>query len=280
MAKLQRLIKDLAKRAGFESEELTEFLGNEALDVEVSEEVEKGLLKGLYSLDMAKEQVETEISNRTKAEVLNGIDASIESIFSEMLGDKFESVNEESSTHKKLAKISNLLTQTKAPKEDTEKVKNLEKALDEANAKLRVANDEFETKLSEATNAFKKDLFLNNLKTRVLSRSDIAKDKMENRHFLNNFLSDYEEYLGEHNLKVDFENGNVLKGDGTPYYDDRNEKVALDDILSTVVEHYEYKKVSDKPDEFTYKPSVDAKPRSANPNDIMEQMERAAARVR
>ena len=54
--------------------------------------------------------------------------------------------------------------------------------------------------------------------------------------------------MKQNGLKIDVDTGDVVKEDGTPYYNQRNEKVSLDSLISTVVEKYEYKKLSNTPE--------------------------------
>lgn len=255
MANLAKFIEEVLKRAKLDAADLQTI--NEALaDTTLSDKVVDQadidkVLGGLHNLDSARAILKPEIAKTVKAETLNGVDSSIKESFKAFLSDEeFTSVEAEETTNKKLKKITELINSKKPAdaSETARKIQSLTSALDEANATIRAKDQERETALAEAIAKHKSELFTKSLETLITSRTDIAKEKREGRHFLANFKSDYDEYMKQNGLKIDVDTGDVVKEDGTPYYNQRNEKVSLDSLLATVVEKYEYKKLSNTPE--------------------------------
>lgn len=255
MANIAKLIGEVVKRAKLDTktlETINAAIQDESLSaIEVSDSDVDAVLGGLHNLDTARELLKPEITNTIRAEVLNGAETGLIDILRSFLTEEeIEAVNAEDKLHKKQKKAIELLNAKKPAdgSENARKVESLTRALEDANAKIRAKDAEFETKLNETIAQHKVVLFNQSLETRILSRLDIAKEKKEDRHFKANFFADYSEFLKNNKLKIDAESAEVLNEDDTPYYNKRNEKVSLDDLLGSVVKEYKYEKKSETPE--------------------------------
>lgn len=251
MAKIAKLLKDLAKRAKVESETIKSILESEEVaNLEIAEEEYNSILAGLYNLETAEAVLKPKIAATIKGETLNGVDASIfQSLESSLSETEIEAVKLMDSTKKKLDKALELIKakQPATGTEDEDKVKSLTKAIEEAKAELRAKDSSHLEMVKELEAKHKSDVFRIGLQTRVLSRADVAKEAKEGRHFMQNFIADMDEHLNKEGVQIDYVSGEITKTDGTPYFSKTNEKISLDDLLGTVIKEYKYLKQSEPP---------------------------------
>ena len=255
MANIAKLITDLAKRAKV-STEVTEIIKglvdtNDLSNVAVTDDVYSGILGGLYDLDSAESVIKPKIQAAVKAEVFNGIDAGItQALEGDLSPEELADLEGQEKKKKKLDAALRIIKGKKPQSsgDSDSKITNLTRALEDAKAETRAKDAEKATAISELEAKHKSDIFKIGLRAEVLGRNDIAKEQKENRHFVTNFLSDFNDYLSAEGIKINPDNREILKTDDTPYFDKTNNKVGFEDLLTVVVDKYGYKKQSETPE--------------------------------
>lgn len=255
MANIAKLITDLAKRAKV-STEVTEALtgvinANGLASIEVADDAYTAVLGGLYDLDSAESVIKPQVQKALKAEIFNGIDAGIkQALEGELSTDELADLEGQEGTKKKLDAALRIIKGKKPQSsgDSDSKIANLTRALEDAKAETRAKDAEKATAISELEAKHKSDIFKIGLKADVLGRTDIAKEQKENRHFVTNFLSDLNDYLTAEGIKINPDNREILKADDTPYFDKANNKVGFEDLLTVVIDKYDYKKKSETPE--------------------------------
>ena len=262
MAKtLANLLSDIVKRAKLNTDDrktIKTALENSALSsIEVSDEDYDSMLENLHNLETAENILKPKISSSVKAETLNGFDAQIHEILGEGLDDsELDPIKSEKVTASKLRKA--FETQKKKLEAKLGKAQNsgdadLEKALrkeiKELKDSMRTAQESFDKQVKDLEANHKKTLFESKLKSLLTSRTDIADDFKQMRHFAENFKSDLNEFLAKNNIEVDHETEKLLnKETKTPYTTKTHDEVNLDWAITSVIKDFGYEKKSNVPD--------------------------------
>ncbi len=262
MAKnLANLLTDIVKRAKLNTDDrktIKAALENTALSsIEIDESDYDSMLESLHNIDTAKNILEPQIAQRVKTETLNGFDAQILEILGEGLDDsELQELKNEAKTPSKLRKAfeaQKKKLETKLGKAqgsgDVDLEKALRKEIKELKDSMKTAQESFDAKLKETEAKHKKTLFETKLKTLLTSRTDIADDFKQSRHFAENFKADLNEFLAKNNIVVDHETEKLLnKETGTPYTTKTHDEVNLDWAIGSVVKEFKYEKKSNVPE--------------------------------
>ena len=273
MAKnLANLLTDIVKRAKLNTDDrktIKAALENSALSsIEVSDEDYDSVFENLHNLETAENVLKPKITNAVKAETLNGFDAQIIEIFGEGLDDsELDPIKNEKITATKLRKAfeaQKKKLETKLGKAqgsgDADLEKALRKEIKELKDSMKSAQESFETKLKETEANHKKTLFESKLKSLLTSRTDIADDFKQMRHFAENFKSDLNEFLAKNNIEVDHETEKLLnKETKTPFTTKTHDEVNLDWAIGSVIKDFGYEKKSKVPETVEIDLSKDPK---------------------
>lgn len=262
MAKnLANLLTDIVKRAKLNTDDrktIKAALENSALSsIEVSDEDYDSVFENLHNLETAENVLKPKITNAVKAETLNGFDAQIIEIFGEGLDDsELDPIKNEKITATKLRKAfeaQKKKLETKLGKAqgsgDADLEKALRKEIKELKDSMKSAQESFDQKLKDTEANHKKTLFESKLNSLLTSRTDIADDFKQMRHFAENFKSDLNEFLAKNNIEVDHETEKLLnKETKTPFTTKTHDEVNLDWAIGSVIKEYKYEKKSNVPD--------------------------------
>lgn len=264
MAKLANLIKDILKRANVDAkdvETIKSVLENsEVSNLDVSDEDHTKILGGIYSLETARVALKPEMMKTAKSELLDGLDSQIIAIIGEGLSDdELNSVKTEKDTIKKLrlandAKVKALEAKLKGAKKDgdSDQEKILRDEINALNAQTKAKVEEYEKTIVELKNSHKKEIFNLGLKSKILSRTDIADELLKQRHFAQNFEADMNEFAKSKGIEIDYESGKILKSETkTDFLDDKGNPTDLDWMIGNVVKEFKYEKKSETPEKRT-----------------------------
>lgn len=273
MAKtLANLLTDIVKRAKLNTDDrktIKAALENTALSsIEIDESDYDSMLESLHNIDTARNILEPQITQKVKTETLNGFDAQILEILGEGLDDsELQELKNEAKTPSKLRKAfetQKKKLETKLGKAqgngDADLEKALRKEIKELKDSMKAAQESFETKLKETEANHKKTLFESKLKSLLTSRTDIADDFKQMRHFAENFKSDLNEFLAKNNIEVDHETEKLLnKETKTPFTTKTHDEVNLDWAIGSVIKDFGYEKKSKVPETVEIDLSKDPK---------------------
>lgn len=273
MAKtLANLLTDIVKRAKLNTDDrktIKAALENTALSsIEIDESDYDSMLESLHNIDTARNILEPQITQKVKTETLNGFDAQILEILGEGLDDsELQELKNEAKTPSKLRKAfetQKKKLETKLGKAqgngDADLEKALRKEIKELKDSMKTAQESFETKLKETEANHKKTLFESKLKSLLTSRTDIADDFKQMRHFAENFKSDLNEFLAKNNIEVDHETEKLLnKETKTPFTTKTHDEVNLDWAIGSVIKDFGYEKKSKVPETVEIDLSKDPK---------------------
>ena len=255
--KLAKLLADIVKRAGVNVEErktIKAALENSSLaEIELDDAEALSILTNLHSKDSAKASFGSELVEQGRGEAYNAIKTLMEEQFADVLeADEIEALKGEKFATERVKKAAAIMQKKikegikKADnKGDDETVNTLKGQLAKLNADLKKIREDADAEKATLTSRHKEELFRRDLISRVSRRNDILSDKLQGRHFAQNFMSDLDEYVAKKGIKINHDTGELLKADGTPYYTESNDKLELDDVLEKVVTDFGYKKKSD-----------------------------------
>lgn len=264
MANLANLIKDILKRSNATIEDVPSikaFLDNpEIAKVEVTNEDQTKILGGIYNLETARISLKPEMMKTAKSELLDGIDSQIITILGDGLSeDDLTAVKSEKDTIKKLrlandAKVKALEAKLKGAKKDvdSDQEKILRDEINSLNVQRKAKDEDYEKTIVELKNSHKKEIFNLGLKSKILSRTDIAEELLKQRHFAQNFEADINEFAKSKGIKIDYESGKILKSETeTDFLDDKGNPTDLDWLIGNVVKEFKYEKKSETPPKGT-----------------------------
>lgn len=273
MAKtLANLLTDIVKRAKLNTDDrktIKAALENTALSsIEIDESDYDSMLESLHNIDTARNILEPQITQKVKTETLNGFDAQILEILGEGLDDsELQELKNEAKTPSKLRKAfetQKKKLETKLGKAqgngDADLEKALRKEIKELKDSMKAAQESFDQKLKDTEANHKKTLFESKLKSLLTSRTDIADDFKQMRHFAENFKSDLNEFLAKNNIEVDHETEKLLnKETKTPFTTKTHDDVNLDWAIGSVIKDFGYEKKSKVPETVEIDLSKDPK---------------------
>jgi len=264
MANLANLIKDILKRSNANIDDvpsIKSFLENpEIAKIEVSNEDQTKVLGGIYNLETARIALKPEMMKTAKSELLDGLDSQIIAIIGDGLSeDDLNSVKSEKDTIKKLrlandAKVKALEAKLKGAKKDgdSDQEKVLREEINSLNAQTKAKIEEYDKTIIELKNSHKKEIFNLGLKSKILSRTDIAEELLKQRHFAQNFEADMNDFAKSKGIKIDYESGKILKSETeTDFLDDKGNPTDLDWMIANVVKEFKYEKKSETPQKGT-----------------------------
>lgn len=273
MAKtLANLLTDIVKRAKLNTDDrktIKAALENTALSsIEIDESDYDSMLESLHNIDTARNILEPQITQKVKTETLNGFDAQILEILGEGLDDsELQELKNEAKTPSKLRKAfetQKKKLETKLGKAqgngDADLEKALRKEIKELKDSMKTADESHIQKMKDLEANHKKTLFETKLQTLLTSRTDIADDFKQMRHFAENFKSDLNEFLAKNNIEVDHETEKLLnKETKTPFTTKTHDEVNLDWAIGSVIKDFGYEKKSKVPETVEIDLSKDPK---------------------
>ena len=258
---LANLITAIAKRGNLNTDDMKTLkaaLENTALTgIEIDESERDTVLGSIHNLDTARNILEPQITQKVKTETLNGFDSQILEILGEGLDDsELQELKNEAKTPSKLRKAfetQKKKLETKLGKAqgngDADLEKALRKEIKELKDSMKTADESHIQKMKDLEANHKKTLFESKLKSLLTSRTDIADDFKQMRHFAENFKSDLNEFLAKNNIEVDHETEKLLnKETKTPFTTKTHDEVNLDWAIGSVIKEYKYEKKSNVPD--------------------------------
>jgi hypothetical protein len=254
--KLAKLISDIVKRSGVNADEkksIKAVLENSALsEIELDDADALAILTNIHSKESAKSAFSTEFVEQGRGEAYNAIKAKIEDSFAGLLEESdLEGVKATKYATERVEKLAEVIKKKlkdgiKGAKKDgdDDTVVRLNAELAKLNADMKKLREDSEAEKNTMTSKHREELFQRDLIGSVSRRNDILTEKLNGRHFAQNFLADLNEFQEKKGIKIDAEKGVLLKKDGTPYFTETNEKWELNNLVDAVIEEYEYKKKS------------------------------------
>lgn len=254
---LANLMIDILKRANLNPDDrksIKAVLDNsEVSNMEIEDDDYSEIMGNIHNLETAESQLKPKI----RAEVLDGVDASILDVFDGLSDEQKDKVKAAKKTVEKLRlgldfKMDNLKEKLKVAKKDGDKGEEeiLRSEIAKLNDASKAIKEDYEKQIHDLKNSHKSEIFGLTLMQKITSRTDIADDKKSGRHFAQNFRSDLNDYLAKNGIEIDFSDGTpkLLKSETkTEYYDKNNNKPSFDDILGIVVKEFDYEKKSETP---------------------------------
>lgn len=250
--KLKDFVTKLAKKAGYDttSDGAKAFL--ESLnDVEVPEDVEKGIDNSLISLTEAKNN-HGELKGHYTKQALDGVDKEILGLMDDFQLDeptKTEILSEKS-TYKRGAKLTRKIVELERQKVATTGGKDkqeIQKQIDELQGQLKLAKEQLEAEKTNFSNQRLQDRI--NMKKNVLySGMKTVHDELDPETRNTILDSQITKALQDNGVKLAFDdqgNFTLLRNDGTNYFGENHQQVKPQQFIEQVLAKNKQLKVTD-----------------------------------
>lgn len=250
--KLKEFVTKLAKKAGFDtaSDGAKAFL--ESLnDVEVPEDVEKGIDNSLISLTEAKNN-HGELKSHYTKQALDGIDKELLSLIDDFQVDETNKneILAERSSYKRVPLVARRIVELERKKIATTGGKDkqeIQKQIDELQGQLKSAKEQLEIEKTNFANQRLQDKI--NMKKNVLySGMKTVHDELDPETRNTILDSQITKALQDNGVKLAFDdqgNFTLLRNDGTNYFGENHQQVKPQQFIEQVLAKNKQLKVSD-----------------------------------
>ncbi|CCG99831.1 hypothetical protein FAES_1821 [Fibrella aestuarina BUZ 2] len=240
--KLRDLFTQLASDAGIAADDanLTALAAKIPEDAEADDEtIVKPIRENLLTVSAAENN--EKIKGKFTALALNGVDATIDPVLVELLGEEgaktFKAENK--TTHKRVAK---LLEQFKAQKKGGD-TSEAAKTITELNNQLAQIKTTHDTELQTLKDSFARDRFYDRLKIKIVNRADVVDLAKEEDGLL--ALTALDKKLGAVGGVLDVNTGKIMKKeDPTLELFINNKPATVDGLLDDTLKERKYIKAS------------------------------------
>lgn len=234
--KVGQLIANLAKKLNLDTtaEEFKEVVG---ISIEIDDETATKIEKGLLTLDAAK--AHKDVRKVIRAEVLNGVDATLAELVEELGVEVDDDFKNETNSFTKIGKLAKRIKDIESKKAtNPEQKKEIEKQIEKLNAELREAKKTIADKEAEFKAARDNDLTNFELQKILLGKNYALPKEMDSDLKVQTALTAVNRELAKKGFKIArTEDGQltVLNKEGLEAYNEKNEAVKLTDFIDSAL---------------------------------------------
>lgn len=234
--KVGQLIANLAKKLNLDttSEEFKEVVG---ISIEIDDETATKIEKGLLTIDAAK--AHKDVRKVIRAEVLNGVDATLAELVEELGVEVDDDFKNETNSFTKIGKLAKRIKDIESKKAaNPEQKKEIEKQIEKLNAELRDAKKAIADKEAEFKLIRDNDLTNFELQKILLGKNYALPKEMDSDLKVQTALNAVNRELAKKGFKIArTEDGQltVLNKEGLEAYNEKNEAVKLSDFIDNAL---------------------------------------------
>lgn len=234
--KVGQLIANLAKKLNLDTtaEEFKEVVG---ISIEIDDETATKIEKGLLTLDAAK--AHKDVRKVIRAEVLNGVDATLAELVEELGVEVDDDFKNETNSFTKIGKLAKRIKDIESKKAaNPEQKKEIEKQIEKLNAELRDAKKAIADKEAEFKLIRDNDLTNFELQKILLGKNYALPKEMDSDLKVQTALNAVNRELTKKGFKIArTEDGQltVLTKEGLEAYNEKNEAVKLSDFIDSAL---------------------------------------------
>lgn len=234
--KVGQLIANLAKKLNLDttSEEFKEVVG---ISIEIDDETATKIEKGLLTIDAAK--AHKDVRKVIRAEVLNGVDATLAELVEELGVEVDDDFKNETNSFTKIGKLAKRIKDIESKKAaNPEQKKEIEKQIEKLNAELRDAKKALADKEAEFKLTRDNDLTNFELQKILLGKNYALPKEMDSDLKVQTALNAVNRELTKKGFKIArTEDGQltVLTKEGLEAYNEKNEAVKLSDFIDSAL---------------------------------------------
>jgi len=234
--KVGQLIANLAKKLNLDTtaEEFKEVVG---ISIEIDDETATKIEKGLLTIDAAK--AHKDVRKVIRAEVLNGVDATLAELVEELGVEVDDDFKNETNSFTKIGKLAKRIKDIESKKAaNPEQKKEIEKQIEKLNAELREAKKTIADKEAEFKAARDNDLTNFELQKILLGKNYALPKEMDSDLKVQTALTAVNRELTKKGFKIArTEDGRltVLNKEGLEAYNEKNEAVKLTDFIDSAL---------------------------------------------
>lgn len=234
--KVGQLIANLAKKLNLDttSEEFKEVVG---ISIEIDDETATKIEKGLLTIDAAK--AHKDVRKVIRAEVLNGVDATLAELVEELGVEVDDDFKNETNSFTKIGKLAKRIKDIESKKAaNPEQKKEIEKQIEKLNAELRDAKKAIADKEAEFKLIRDNDLTNFELQKILLGKNYALPKEMDSDLKVQTALNAVNRELTKKGFKIArTEDGQltVLTKEGLEAYNEKNEAVKLSDFIDSAL---------------------------------------------
>lgn len=234
--KVGQLIANLAKKLNLDTtaEEFKEVVG---ISIEIDDETATKIEKGLLTLDAAK--AHKDVRKVIRAEVLNGVDATLAELVEELGVEVDDDFKNETNSFTKIGKLAKRIKDLESKKAaNPEQKKEIEKQIEKLNADLRDAKKAIADKEAEFKLTRDNDLTNFELQKILLGKNYALPKEMDSDLKVQTALNAVTRELSKKGFKIArTEDGQltVLNKEGLEAYNEKNEAVKLPDFIDSAL---------------------------------------------
>lgn len=234
--KVGQLIANLAKKLNLDTtaEEFKEVVG---ISIEIDDETATKIEKGLLTIDAAK--AHKDVRKVIRAEVLNGVDATLAELVEELGVEVDDDFKNETNSFTKIGKLAKRIKDIESKKAaNPEQKKEIEKQIEKLNADLREAKKALADKEAEFKLTRDNDLTNFELQKILLGKNYALPKEMDSDLKVQTALNAVTRELTKKGFKIArTEDGQltVLNKEGLEAYNEKNEAVKLSDFIDSAL---------------------------------------------
>lgn len=234
--KVGQLIANLAKKLNLDTtaEEFKEVVG---ISIEIDDETATKIEKGLLTIDAAK--AHKDVRKVIRAEVLNGVDATLAELVEELGVEVDDDFKNETNSFTKIGKLAKRIKDIESKKAaNPEQKKEIEKQIEKLNADLREAKKALADKEAEFKLTRDNDLTNFELQKILLGKNYALPKEMDSDLKVQTALNAVNRELTKKGFKIArTEDGQltVLNKEGLEAYNEKNEAVKLSDFIDNAL---------------------------------------------
>lgn len=234
--KVGQLIANLAKKLNLDTtaEEFKEVVG---ISIEIDDETATKIEKGLLTIDAAK--AHKDVRKVIRAEVLNGVDATLAELVEELGVEVDDDFKNETNSFTKIGKLAKRIKDIESKKAtNPEQKKEIEKQIEKLNAELREAKKTIADKEAEFKAARDNDLTNFELQKILLGKNYALPKEMDSDLKVQTALTAVTRELTKKGFKIArTEDGQltILNKEGLEAYNEKNEVVKLTDFIDSAL---------------------------------------------